>query len=74
MLGMMTARLDVMVFGVAGVTVGAVGVVRRFFMIACLVMLGGFAMVLCRMFMVLSRLVVMLDAFVVAHSHLLIRC
>ena len=74
MLGVMTARLDMMVFGMAGVTVGAVSMMRCFFMIACLVMPGSFAVMLRRMLMVLGGHMVMLDACVVAHSHLLIRC
>jgi hypothetical protein len=66
----MPARLDVMMLGVAGVTVGGVRVVRRLLVIAGLVMLGGFAMMLCCMLMVLGRLVVMLDALMFAHVSL----
>jgi hypothetical protein len=66
----MPARLDVMMLGVAGVTVGGVRVVRRLLVIAGLVMLGGFAMMLCCMLMVLGRLVVMLHALMFAHISL----
>jgi len=66
----MPARLDVMMLGVAGVTVGGVRVVRRLLVIAGLVMLGGFAMMLCCMLMVLGRLVVMLHALMLAHISL----
>jgi hypothetical protein len=46
MLGVMTAGFDVMMFGVAGMAVGAVSVVRRFFVIAGFMVLGGFAVML----------------------------
>ena len=45
-LGVMTAGLDMMMFGMAGMAVGAVGVVRGLVVIAGLMMLGGFTMVL----------------------------
>jgi hypothetical protein len=41
MLGVMTAGLDMMMFGMAGMTVGAVGVVRRLLVIAGLWRLHG---------------------------------
>ena len=66
----MPARLDVMMLGVAGMAVGGVRVVRRLLVIAGLVMLGGFAMMLCCMLMVLGRLVVMLHALMFAHISL----
>jgi hypothetical protein len=56
-----------MMFGMAGMTVGAVGVVRRLLVIAGLMMLGGFAMVLGCMFVMFGSLVMMVDACVVAH-------
>ena len=68
--GVMPARLDVMMLGVAGMAVGGVRVVRRLLVIAGLVMLGGFAMMLCCMLMVLGRLVVMLHALMFAHVSL----
>jgi hypothetical protein len=66
----MPARLDVMMLSVAGMAVGGVRVVRRLLVIAGLVMLGGFAMMLCCMLMVLGRLVVMLHALMLAHISL----
>jgi hypothetical protein len=66
----MPARLDVMMLGVAGMAVGGVRVMRRLLVIAGLVMLGGFAMMLCCMLMVLGRLVVMLHALMLAHISL----
>jgi hypothetical protein len=68
--GVMPARLDVMMLGVAGMAVGGVRVMRRLLVIAGLVMLGGFAMMLCCMLMVLGRLVVMLHALMLAHVSL----
>lgn len=68
--GVMPARLDVMMLGVAGMAVGGVCVMRRLLVIAGLVMLGGFAMMLCCMLMVLGRLVVMLHALMFAHISL----
>ena len=65
--GVVTARLDVMMLGVAGVTVGGVGVVRRLFVIAGFVMLGGFTVMLRGMLVMFGGLVVMLDVGVIAH-------
>jgi len=66
--GVMTAGLGMMLFGVAGMTVSAVGVVRRLFVIAGFMVLGGFAVMLGGMLVMLGGLVmVMLDACVVAH-------
>jgi len=70
MLGVMTARLDVMMFSVAGMTVGGMGVVRRLFMIAGFVVFGGFTMVLGGMLVMFGGLGVMLDVGVVAHRAL----
>jgi hypothetical protein len=67
MLGVMTAGLDMMMFGMAGMTVGAVGVVRRLLVIAGLMMLGGFTMVLGCVLVMFGGLVMVLDACVVAH-------
>ena len=67
-LGVMTAGLGMMLFGVAGVAVSGVGVVRRLLVIAGFMVLGGFAVMLGSMFVVFGRLVMMvLDACVVAH-------
>jgi hypothetical protein len=67
MLGVMTAGLDMMMFGMAGMAVGAVGVVRRLLVIAGFMMLGGFAMMLCGVLVMFGSLVMMVDACVVAH-------
>jgi hypothetical protein len=67
MLGVMTACLDMVMFGMAGMTVGAVGVVRCLFVIAGLMMLGGFTMVLGCVLVMFGSLVMVLDACVVAH-------
>jgi hypothetical protein len=64
--GVMTARLGVMFFGVAGMTVGAVGVVRGLLVIAGLVVLGGFTVMLGCVLVVFGGLVMMLDG-VFAH-------
>ena len=66
--GVVTARLGVVMFGVAGMTVRGMGVVSRLFVIAGLVMLGGLAVMFCRMLVMLGGLVMMVfDACVVAH-------
>jgi hypothetical protein len=70
LLGVMTARLYMMMLGVAGMAVGGVRMMRRLLVIAGLVMLGGLPMMLCRMFVVLGRLLVMLDALMFAHISL----
>ena len=67
LLGVMTARLDMMMFGMAGMTVGGVGMVRRLLVIAGLMMPGGFTMVLRRVLVMFGSLVMVLDACVVAH-------
>ena len=67
MLGVMTAGFGVMMLGVAGVAMRAVGVMRRLFVIAGFMMPGGFAVVLRGMLVMFGRFVMMLDACVVAH-------
>ena len=64
MLGVVTARLDMMMFGVAGMAVGGVGVMGRLLVIAGFVVLGGFAVMLGGVFVVLGGLVMVLDAHV----------
>ena len=66
-LGVVTARLDVMMFGVAGMAMGGVGVMGRLLVIASLVVLGGFAVMLGGVFVMLGSLVMVVDACVVAH-------
>ncbi len=65
--GVVTARLDVVMLGVAGVAVRGMGVVRRLLVIAGFVMLGGFAMMLGRMLVMFGGLVVVVDVAVFAH-------
>jgi hypothetical protein len=73
MLGVVTAGFDVMMFGMAGMAVGAMGVVRRFFMIARFVVLGGFAVMLRCVLVMFGSLVMVPDACVVAHVSLPVR-
>ncbi|SDP18134.1 hypothetical protein [Afipia sp. GAS231] len=65
-LGVVTARLGVMFFGVAGMAVGAMRVVRRLFVIAGFVVLGGFTVMLGGMLVMFGGFVVMFDG-VFAH-------
>ena len=64
MLGVVTARLDMMMFGMAGMAVGGVGVMGRLLVIAGFVVLGGFTVMLGGVFVVFGSLVMMLDAHV----------
>jgi hypothetical protein len=66
-LGVVAAGFGMVFFSVAGMAVRAVRVMRGLLVIPGFVMLGSFAMMLRRMFVVLGRLVMMLDACVVAH-------
>ncbi len=70
MRGVVTARLDVMVFGMAGVAMGAVGVMGRLLVIAGFMMFRGFAVVLRRLLVMFGGLVMVLNACVVAHVFL----
>jgi hypothetical protein len=74
MLSVMTAGLGMMFLGVAGVAMRAVGVMGGLFVIAGFMMLGGFAMMLCRLLVVFGGLVMVLDACVVGHVSLPVRC
>jgi hypothetical protein len=65
--GVVTARLGVVMFGVAGMTMRGVGVVRRLLMIAGFVVLRCFAVMFGGMLVMLGGLVVMLDVAVFAH-------
>ena len=62
MLGVMTAGLDVMMLGVAGVAMRAVRVMSRLFVIAGFMMPGGFAVVLGGMLVVFGGFAVMIDS------------
>ena len=68
MLGVMTAGLDMMMLGVAGVPMRAVCMMSRLFVIAGFMMLGSFAVVLGGMLVVFGSLMMVIDACVVAHS------
>lgn len=64
----MTAGFGVMFFGVAGVTVGSVRVMRGLLVIAGFVMPGSFTVMLGGVLVMFGRLVMMMfDAFVIAH-------
>jgi hypothetical protein len=67
MLGVVTAGLGMMLFGMAGMAVSGMGVVGGLLVIAGLMVLGGFAMMLGGMFVVFGSLMMVLDACVVAH-------
>lgn len=69
-LGVMPARFGVVMLGMAGMTMGAVRVMRRLVVVAGFVVLGGFAVMTRRVLVMLSCLVVMLNACVVAHGDL----
>jgi hypothetical protein len=71
--GVVTARLDLMVFGVAGVTVSGVGVMRCLLMIAGFMMSGGLAVMAGGMFVMFGGLVMMLDMGVFTHGALPVR-
>jgi hypothetical protein len=66
MLGVVTARLGVMLLGMAGMAMRTVGVVGGLLMVTGLMVLGGLAMMLGGMFMMFGGLVVMVDG-VLAH-------
>ena len=69
-LGVMTARLGMMFFSVAGMAMRGVGVVRSLLVVAGFVMPRSFAMMLRGMLVMFGRLVVMLNACVIAHGAL----
>jgi hypothetical protein len=68
--GVMAARFRLVMFGVAGVTMRAMRMVRRFIVIASFMVLGGFTVVLGRLLVMFSSLMMMLYARVVAHDSL----
>jgi hypothetical protein len=74
MFRVMAAGLGMMFLGVAGMSVGAMGVVRRLLVIAGLMVPGGFAVVLRCLLVVLGGLVMVLDACVVSHNSLPVQC
>ncbi len=66
-LGVMTARLGMVFFSVAGMAVRAVGVMRSLFMIAGFVVLGGFMVMLGGVLVMFGGLFMMFDG-VLAHD------
>ena len=66
-LGVVPACLVLMMFGMAGMAMGAVGVMRRLVVIAGFVMLGGFAVMLRGLLVMFGSLLMMFYALVVAH-------
>ena len=66
MLGVMTARLGMVFFSVAGMAMRAVGVMRGLLVIAGFVMLGGFTVMLGGVLVMFGSLVMMVDG-VLAH-------
>jgi hypothetical protein len=66
-LGVMPARLVVMMLGMAGMAMGAVGVMRPLLVIAGFVVLGGFAVMFRGLLVMFGGLLMMLYALVVAH-------
>jgi hypothetical protein len=66
MLSVMATRLGVVLFGVTGMAVGAMGMVRGLLVIAGLVVLGGFVVMLRGVLMMFGGLAVMFDC-VFAH-------
>jgi hypothetical protein len=63
-LSVVPARLGMVMFGMAGVSVGDVGVMRRLLVIAGLVLLRRFAMVLGRLLVMLSGSLMVLSSLV----------
>jgi len=70
MFGVVTARLVMMMLGMAGMAMRGMRVMRGLFMMAGLVVLCGLAVMLCRMLVMLGGLVMMIDALVLAHVSL----
>ena len=62
MLGVVTAGLDMVMFGMAGVTMRGMRMMRRLVVIAGFVMLGGFAVMLGGVLVMLRSLMMVLDA------------
>ena len=74
MFRVMAAGLGMMFLGVAGMPVGAMGVVRGLLVIAGLMVLGGFAVMPGGMLVVFGSLLMVLDACVVSHNSLPVQC
>jgi hypothetical protein len=65
--GVVPACLVVMMFGMAGVAMGAVGVVRRLLVIAGFMMPGGFAVMFRGLLVMFGSLLMVFYALVIAH-------
>jgi hypothetical protein len=65
--GVVPACLGMMMFGVAGVSVGGMGMMRRLLVLAGLVALRRFTMMFGRVLVMLGGLVMVLGALVLAH-------
>jgi hypothetical protein len=72
-LSVVPARLGMMMFGMAGVSVGDVGMMRRLLMITGRVVLRRFTMVVGRLLVMLRSLLMVLSALVLAHFVLPVR-
>ncbi len=69
-LGVMPARFGMVITSMAGVTMGAVGVMRAFSRVAGCMVLSGFAVMMRHMLVMFGCLVVVFNACVVAHDDL----
>ena len=70
MLGVVAARLVMMMLGMAGMAMRGMGMVSRLLMVAGLVVFGGFAVMLRRMLVMLGGLMMVFDTLVCAHVSL----
>jgi hypothetical protein len=71
--GVVPACLGMMMFGVAGVSVGGMGMMRRLLVIAGLAVLGRFTMMLDGVLVVLGGFLMVLSAVVLAHMSFPVR-
>lgn len=74
MLGVMAARLGVVMRGMRGVAVRRVGVMSRFLVIAALVVLGSLTVMMSSLLVVLGGLVVVFGSLMGHSSFLLMHC
>ena len=72
-LSVVPAGLGMMMFGMAGVSVGDVGMMRRLLVITGRVVLRRFTMVVGRLLVMLRSLLMVLSALVLAHFVLPVR-
>jgi hypothetical protein len=71
--GVVPARLGMMVFSMAGLSVSGVGMMRRLLVIAGLAVLGRFTMMLDGVLVVLGGFLMVLSAVVLAHMSFPVR-